>query len=49
MAKSDPKECLFIDDLYENVDSANNIGFSSIHFKSFKDLLFKLDKKSIVL
>ena len=49
MAKSDPKECLFIDDLYENVESANNIGFSSIHFKSFKDLLFKLDKKSIVL
>ena len=47
MAKSDPIECLFIDDLYENVKSAKKIGFSSIHFKSYKDLLHILDKKGI--
>ena len=31
-------ESLFIDDLYENVQSAKNIGMNSIHFKSTQQL-----------
>ncbi len=43
-----PEECLFIDDLSENIESAKRIGFLSIQFKSQKDLLFNLHKEKII-
>lgn len=40
----DPKECVFIDDNYENIESAKACGFNTIHFHnmSYRDLQKKL-------
>ena len=35
---NNPGECLFIDDLIENVKAAKNIGMNAIHFKSYEEL-----------
>ena len=33
-----PDECLFIDDLFENIEAAKSIGMKGIHFHSFEQL-----------
>ena len=33
-----PEQSLFIDDIYENVQAARNIGINSIHYKSYEEL-----------
>ena len=33
-----PENCIFIDDQYENVQSAIRFGFTGIHFKSYEQL-----------
>ncbi len=33
-----PEECLFIDDLSENIEAAKKVGFLGIHFKSYSQL-----------
>ena len=40
MQKADakPQECLFIDDLLENIQAAKQVGIKGIHFKSSKQL-----------
>jgi len=45
IAGSNPEECLFIDDLFENVEAAKKVGFSCIHFKSYNQLNISLKEK----
>ena len=33
-----PENCIFIDDQYENIQSAIRFGFTGIHFKSYEQL-----------
>ena len=37
-ANTKPQECLFIDDLLENIQAAKQIGIEGIHFRSFEQL-----------
>jgi putative hydrolase of the HAD superfamily len=39
-----PQECLFIDDLLENVDGAIKSGMNVIHFKSFLQFRQELEQ-----
>ena len=47
------ENCIFIDDQYENVQSAIRLGFTGIHFKSYQqlgmDLIQHKTKRGIVL
>ncbi len=43
----DPWECLFIDDSLANIETANNMGFQTIHFQSPSLLRESLKKLSI--
>lgn len=38
----EPSELLFIDDTYENVESARKAGLQTIHFRSNEDLVIRL-------
>jgi len=38
MARCAPSECVFIDDLLENVEAARKAGFDGIHFQSYVQL-----------
>jgi len=38
-----PGECLFIDDLNENVQAARNLGINAIHFKSIEKLKIEMN------
>jgi putative hydrolase of the HAD superfamily len=42
--KIPPQECLFVDDLVENVDGAIKSGMNVIHFQSFLQFRQKLDR-----
>ncbi|MCJ7681882.1 MAG: HAD family phosphatase [Candidatus Aminicenantes bacterium] len=48
-AQAKPAECLFIDDLLENVEAANRLGFQTVHFFSGTDLRKELVKYRIVI
>lgn len=39
----DPQSSIFVDDLLDNVQTANSLGFSYVHFKSPEDLKDKLE------
>ena len=41
------EESLFIDDKLENIDTANEMGIHTIHFKNPTDLKLKLESKAI--
>ena len=45
---NNPEECLFIDDLIENVKAAKNIGKNAIHFKSYEKLKNELVSLEII-
>ena len=38
LASAKPQECLFIDDLIENIQAAELVGIKGIHFKSSRQL-----------
>ncbi len=38
----DPGECVFIDDLQENIEAANALGFHGIHYTTHSDLMVAL-------
>ena len=40
---NDPRDCLFIDDLVENVQAARNLGSNAIHFKSIEKLKIEIN------
>jgi FMN phosphatase YigB (HAD superfamily) len=40
---NDPRDCLFIDDLVENVQAARNLGINAIHFKSIEKLKIEIN------
>ena len=42
--KINPQECVFIDDKYENIKTALDLGFKGIHLKDPKDLKKKLEE-----
>lgn len=44
MAGTSPQECVFIDDMEENVDGAVAVGFSGIHYTPATDLAAELKK-----
>ena len=44
-----PEQCLLIDDLIENIESAQSSGFDVIHFKNADQLHADLSAKGIVL
>ena len=37
-----PEESLFIDDLYENIQAARDLGMNAIHFQSIEKLKVEL-------
>ena len=39
-----PEECVFVDDLLENVEAAESIGMKGIVFKDYTDFLTNLNK-----
>lgn len=43
------EECLFIDDNIDNIESANDFGMKTIHFRSPEQLRFSLEKAGIQL
>lgn len=47
LLKVKPEECLFIDDYIKNIETAKEIGFNTIHFKSAPDLKKKLKELKI--
>jgi len=44
LSKAKPQECIYIDDIKEYVDVAQNIGINAIHYKSDNYLKNKLKK-----
>ena len=46
-SKADPEECVFIDDLIENVHAAQSIGIKGIHFKDEDNLIIDLHRIGI--
>ena len=44
---STPEESLFIDDLYENIQAARNLGMNAIHFQSIKKLKVELNNMGL--
>jgi len=48
MANSNPEECLFIDDIFENIEAAKKVGFLGIHFKSYNQLIISLIDKGVL-
>lgn len=47
-ANANPQECLFIDDLLENIQAAKQIGIEGIHFISFEQLKQELVRLGII-
>ena len=45
---TEPQDCLFIDDLEENVAGARSMGMDSIHFKGIKELREELTSKGLL-
>ena len=43
-AQALPSECVFIDDMEENISAASSLGFNTIHFKSGTDLRAELNR-----
>ncbi len=41
-SKMPAQNCLFIDDMYENIEAAKSVGINSIHFNGIEDLKNKL-------
>ena len=41
-------ECLFIDDVGENIETAHNLGFKTIHFQSAGQLRLQLNNMNIL-
>ena len=41
------EQCLFIDDSAPNIQTADQLGFQTIHFTSSKDLLMELEERQI--
>ena len=46
-SKAEPEECVFIDDLIENVHAAQSIGIKGIHFKDEENLIIDLRRMGI--
>lgn len=44
-----PEECIFIDDIKENVDAAADLGIDAIQFTNAEDLRAELEKREIPL
>jgi len=44
-----PEESLFIDDLYENIQAARNLGMDAIHFQSIEKLKVELNNMGLKL
>ena len=44
-----PEESLFIDDLYENIQAARNLGMNAIHFQSIEKLKVELNNVELKL
>ena len=44
-----PEESLFIDDLYENIQAARNLGMNAIHFQSIEKLKVELNNMGLKL
>ena len=44
-----PGESLFIDDLYENIQSARDLGMNAIHFQSIEKLKVELNNVGLKL
>ena len=44
-----PEESLFIDDLYENIQAARNLGMNAIHFQSIEKLKVELNNVGLKL
>ena len=47
-ANANPQECLFIDDLLENIQAAKQIGIEGIHFISSEQLKQELVHLGII-
>jgi len=45
----EPRACLFIDDLEENIKSANEVGFRTIHFRTAEQLKKELTSMGILI
>ena len=48
-SKSKPNECVFIDDLIENVHAAQLLGIKGIHYKDQSNLVMDLQKIGIII
>ena len=48
-SKTKPNECVFIDDLIENVHSAQSIGIKGIHYKDEDNLIIDLHRIGIMI
>jgi epoxide hydrolase-like predicted phosphatase len=42
-----PNESIFVDDLLENVEGANQVGINGIHFKGYEDLVGRLKELQV--
>lgn len=39
LAKAEPSECLYFDDIAKNIESAKELGINAVQFSSYKDLI----------
>ena len=46
---NDPRDCLFIDDLFENVEAAMRMGMNTIHFESTYKLKNEMINLGIII
>ncbi|MBN1153463.1 HAD family phosphatase [candidate division KSB1 bacterium] len=46
--KSMPQDCVFIDDLLENIDAAKALGFNTVHFQNGSQLEHELTKLNLI-